>query len=131
MFKRINITQKLTRAGGLVAGAAATQMLNNRLVPMVLKNADVKTTNLVTFGIGLFGPDLMKKRTGKPGLLDAVADGIVATSGLNLVGNFIPGISGIGGDYFMEEGIHGYLDRTFHESIHGPYSYEQDLSVVQ
>ncbi|MDX2248232.1 MAG: hypothetical protein SF052_15725 [Bacteroidia bacterium] len=135
MFKKINITQKLTRAGGLVAGAAAASMINNKLVPMVMKNADAKISNLITFGIGLFAPDLLKKKGGKVGgdLIASVGDGIVAASGLNLVKVFAPNLvsgTGVGMLDYSEDYLSGYLSDNYRATVGSQYQ-EDPLAVVR
>lgn len=136
MFKKINITQKLTRAGGLVAGAAAASMINNKLVPMVMKSADAKMSNLITFGIGLFGPDLLKKKGGKTtgDLISSVGDGIVAASGLNLVKVFAPNLisgTGMGMLDYSEDYLAGYLADNYRSVVSGSEYQGEPLSVVR
>ncbi|MEO0471401.1 MAG: hypothetical protein AAF206_17355 [Bacteroidota bacterium] len=139
-FKKLDIAGKMTRAAGLTGGAIAATAVNNKLVPMVLKNADAKTTNLVTFGLGLFGPDVMamvtkKKKSAKPGIVDAVFDGMIAASGVNLVNAFMPGmldkISGVGMPLMLEEEyINGYAPDVFDTHVGVPYAGEMDYDAL-
>lgn len=117
MFKNLDITGKAIRVGSLAAGAIATQAVQAKVIPMVIKNADSKVSNLITLGVGTFAPDLVwaairmrpKKKRGMPGTwddaLDGFSDGMVAVSAANLVMGFAPdgvkktlGIQGIAGD---------------------------------
>ena len=135
---KINFQAKVTRAGGLVAGSIAATAINNKLVPMVMKEADTKTSNLITMGIGLFGPEILnpkKSKSAKPGIIDAVFDGIVAASGVNLLNEFAPDliskVSGIGNPSlnFSEETINGYSADVFAETVNG-LDRDPDMAVM-
>ncbi len=113
MFKNLDITGKAVRVGGLVAGGVATQAVQAKVIPMVIKNADSKVSNLITLGVGTFAPDIAgmlikgkgKTKGAAAKFIEHFGDGMVAVSGANLVISSAPeavkktlGIQGIAGD---------------------------------
>lgn len=94
-LKNLKLGDKLQRAAGLTAGGVAHSLISTKLVPMIMPNADAKATNGIAMAVGLFAPDFLKKsRSSKPGMIDAVADGITTIAGLNLASSFFPGMIG-------------------------------------
>lgn len=62
----MNILSKevLIGAAALGAGAVAAKVVQNKVVPMVLPNASENVKNLITLGIGIFTPTIVKGSVG-------------------------------------------------------------------
>lgn len=116
---KFDITAKITRVGGLTLGGISTGVVNKKLIPMVLKNADAKVSNGITLGIGALLPEglgMISPDLGQSNFIQAIADGMVAVSGMQLAEALAPdvfaklyapapvkglGYAGSEGDYFV------------------------------
>lgn len=140
----IDIASRALQGGASTAGGIATYLVNNKIVPMVLKDkADPKIANLIAFGIGFMVPALSggkgkKADAMKSEFLRAFGDGMMTIAGVNLVNAFAPpealkklGIAGpLGiGNVFEKERITGVAEKTFSESIGAYDRYNTDVPV--
>ena len=91
----MNILTKETLIGAaaLGAGAVAAKVVQSKVVPMVLPTASSNTKNLITLGIGIFTPSLVKGPVGM-----GLGAGMVAASVAGLVDPYLvkAGIAGMG-----------------------------------
>lgn len=94
----MNILSKevLIGAASLGAGAVAAKVVQNKVVPMVLPTASENVKNLITLGIGIFTPTIVKGSVGT-----GLGAGMIATSVAGLVDPFLKtaGITGYDGGY--------------------------------
>lgn len=94
----MNILSKevLIGAAALGAGAVAAKVVQNKVVPMVLPTASDNVKNLITLGIGIFTPTIVKGSVGT-----GLGAGMIATSVAGLVDPFLKtaGITGYDGGY--------------------------------
>jgi len=105
----MNILSKETLIGAaaLGAGAVAAKVVQNKVVPMVLPTASDNVKNLITLGIGIFTPTIVKGSVGT-----GLGAGMIATSVAGLVDPYLKSagiINGFGegymGDVLMGEDI--------------------------
>jgi hypothetical protein len=82
----MNILSKevLIGAAALGAGAVAAKVVQNKVVPMVLPTASENVKNLITLGIGIFTPTIVKGSVGT-----GLGAGMIATSVAGLVDPFL------------------------------------------
>jgi hypothetical protein len=82
----MNILSKevLIGAAALGAGAVAAKVVQNKVVPMVLPTASDNVKNLITLGIGIFTPTIVKGSVGT-----GLGAGMIATSVAGLVDPFL------------------------------------------
>jgi hypothetical protein len=94
----MNILSKevLIGAAALGAGAVAAKVVQNKVVPMVLPTASDNVKNLITLGIGIFTPTIVKGSIGT-----GLGAGMIATS-----------VAGLVDPYLKSAGITGY-DNTY------------------
>jgi hypothetical protein len=94
----MNILSKevLIGAAALGAGAVAAKVVQNKVVPMVLPTASDNVKNLITLGIGIFTPTIVKGSVGT-----GLGAGMIATS-----------VAGLVDPYLKSAGITGY-DNTY------------------
>jgi len=94
----MNILSKevLIGAAALGAGAVAAKVVQNKVVPMVLPTASDNVKNLITLGIGIFTPTIVKGSIGT-----GLGAGMIATS-----------VAGLFDPYVKSAGITGY-DNTY------------------
>lgn len=96
----------LIGAASLGAGAVAAKVVQKKVVPMVLPTATDNVKNLITLGIGIFTPTIVKGAVGT-----GLGAGMIATSVAGLVDPFLKsaGITGYDegymGDVLMGEDI--------------------------
>jgi hypothetical protein len=97
----MNILSKevLIGAAALGAGAVAAKVVQNKVVPMVLPTASENVKNLITLGIGIFTPTIVKGSIGT-----GLGAGMIATSVAGLVDPFLKtaGITGYDNTYMGE-----------------------------
>ena len=97
----MNILSKevLIGAAALGAGAVAAKVVQNKVVPMVLPTASDNVKNLITLGIGIFTPTIVKGSVGT-----GLGAGMIATSVAGLVDPFLKtaGITGYDNTYMGE-----------------------------
>ena len=86
----------LIGAAALGAGAVAAKVVQNKVVPMVLPTATDNVKNLITLGIGIFTPTIVKGSVGT-----GLGAGMIATS-----------VAGLVDPYLKSAGITGY-DNTY------------------
>jgi hypothetical protein len=86
----------LIGAAALGAGAVAAKVVQNKVVPMVLPTATDNVKNLITLGIGIFTPSIVKGSIGT-----GLGAGMIATS-----------VAGLVDPYLVKAGITGY-DNTY------------------
>ena len=101
----MNILSKETLIGAaaLGAGAVAAKVVQNKVVPMVLPNASDNVKNLITLGIGILTPTIVKGSVGT-----GLGAGMIATSVAGLVDPFLKDAGIISGfDYGMGEVLMG------------------------
>jgi hypothetical protein len=87
----------LIGAAALGAGAVAAKVVQNKVVPMVLPTATDNVKNLITLGIGIFTPSIVKGSIGT-----GLGAGMIATSVAGLVDPYLKSagiISGYGESY--------------------------------
>jgi hypothetical protein len=87
----------LIGAAALGAGAVAAKVVQNKVVPMVLPTATDNVKNLITLGIGIFTPSIVKGSIGT-----GLGAGMIATSVAGLVDPYLKSagiISGYGENY--------------------------------
>jgi hypothetical protein len=94
----MNILSKevLIGAAALGAGAVAAKVVQNKVVPMVLPTASDNVKNLITLGIGIFTPAIVKGSIGT-----GLGAGMIATS-----------VAGLVDPYLKSAGLTGY-DNTY------------------
>ena len=95
----MNILSKevLIGAAALGAGAVAAKVVQNKVVPMVLPTASDNVKNLITLGIGILTPTIVKGSVGT-----GLGAGMIATSVAGLVDPYLKSagiISGYGENY--------------------------------
>jgi len=80
-------------------GAVAAKVVQNKVVPMVLPTASDNVKNLITLGIGILTPTIVKGSVGT-----GLGAGMIATSVAGLVDPFLKtaGITGYGDGYMGE-----------------------------
>jgi len=88
---KINFTKVLVEAGALGAGGVAAKLVGTKVLP----NIDPKLKNLGLMVIGIVGPSLMGGGA-KGEFVRNVGKGITAVAAANLVGEFLPGLTGLG-----------------------------------
>ena len=93
-MKKFNLTTKVTKAAGLVAGGVATRYVSQ--IPGV-SSLDPTLQAAVKLGIGIVAPEFLPAKAKKSDLVNAVFDGMVTVGGIELAGTFIPGVAGING----------------------------------
>ncbi len=97
----MNILSKevLIGAAALGAGAVAAKVVQNKVVPMVLPTASENVKNLITLGIGIFTPTIVKGSVGT-----GLGAGMIATSVAGLVDPFLKtaGLTGYDNTYLGE-----------------------------
>ena len=134
---KIDFASKLMNAGGAVAGGIAGSLVANKVVPMVLKNAPPIVQNLAPLALGI-GISLFIDNP----VVSGFANGMIATSGKDIAGSFLPAIAGIGNagngmnlldvpdDQLVSlEGTYDTFDDSvqgageFSDFVNGPYDY--------
>lgn len=100
----MNILSKETLIGAaaLGAGAVAAKVVQNKVVPMVLPTASDNVKNLITLGIGIFTPTIVKGSVGT-----GLGAGMIATSVAGLVDPFLKTAGLTGMHYGMGEVLMG------------------------
>ena len=101
----MNILSKETLIGAaaLGAGAVAAKVVQNKVVPMVLPAASDNVKNLITLGVGILTPTIVKGSVGT-----GLGAGMIATSVAGLVDPFLKDAGIISGfDYGMGEVLMG------------------------
>lgn len=96
--------ETLIGAAALGAGAVAAKVVQKKVVPMIVPTASENVKNLITLGIGIFTPTLIKGPVGA-----GLGAGMIAASVAGLVDPYLvkAGIAGMG-DVLM--GNDGYDD---------------------
>jgi hypothetical protein len=96
--------ETLIGAAALGAGAVAAKIVQKKVVPMIVPTASENVKNLITLGIGIFTPTLIKGPAGA-----GLGAGMIAASVAGLVDPYLvkAGIAGMG-DVLM--GNDGYDD---------------------
>jgi hypothetical protein len=90
----------LIGAAALGAGAVAAKVVQQKVVPMVLPTASDNVKNLITLGIGIFTPTIVKGSIGT-----GLGAGMIATSVAGLVDPYLKSaniITGYGEGYMGE-----------------------------
>jgi len=131
---KIDFASKLMNAGGAVAGGIAGSLVANKVVPMVLKNAPPIVQNLAPLALGI-GISLFIDNP----VVSGFANGMIATSGKDIAGSFLPAIAGIGnagnGMNLLEVpddqlvSLEGTYD-TFNDSVQGAGEFDDFVSGV-
>ena len=93
----------LIGAAALGAGAVAAKVVQNKVVPMVLPTATDNVKNLITLGIGIFTPSIVKGSIGT-----GLGAGMIATS-----------VAGLVDPYLVKAGITGYDDTYMGDVLMG------------
>jgi hypothetical protein len=101
----MNILSKevLIGAAALGAGAVAAKVVQKKVVPMVLPTASENVKNLITLGIGIFTPTIVKGSIGT-----GLGAGMIATS-----------VAGLIDPYLKSAGLTGYDDTFMGEVLMG------------
>lgn len=83
----------LIGAAALGAGAVAAKVVQKKVLPMVLPTASDTVKNLVTLGVGIFTPQIVKGPIGT-----GLGAGMIATSVAGLVDPYLQkaGVTGMG-----------------------------------
>jgi len=83
----------LIGAAALGAGAVAAKVVQKKVLPMVLPTASETVKNLVTLGVGIFTPQIVKGPIGT-----GLGAGMIATSVAGLVDPYLQkaGVTGMG-----------------------------------
>jgi len=83
----------LIGAAALGAGAVAAKVVQKKVLPMVLPTASETVKNLVTLGVGIFTPQIVKGPIGT-----GLGAGMIATSVAGLVDPYLKnaGVTGMG-----------------------------------
>jgi len=85
--------ETLIGAASLGAGAIAAKVVQKKVVPMVLPTASEQVKNLITLGVGIFTPQIVKGSIGT-----GLGAGMIAASVAGLVDPYLQrvGVTGVG-----------------------------------
>ena len=85
--------ETLIGAASLGAGAIAAKVVQKKVVPMVLPTASEQLKNLITLGVGIFTPQIVKGPIGT-----GLGAGMIAASVAGLVDPYLQrvGVTGVG-----------------------------------
>jgi hypothetical protein len=85
--------ETLIGAASLGAGAIAAKVVQKKVVPMVLPTASEQVKNLITLGVGIFTPQIVKGPIGT-----GLGAGMIAASVAGLVDPYLQrvGVTGVG-----------------------------------
>lgn len=85
--------ETLIGAASLGAGAVAAKVVQKKVVPMVLPTASEQVKNLITLGVGIFTPQIVKGPIGT-----GLGAGMIAASVAGLVDPYLvrAGVTGVG-----------------------------------
>jgi hypothetical protein len=85
--------ETLIGAASLGAGAIAAKVVQKKVVPMVLPTASEQVKNLITLGVGIFTPQIVKGPVGT-----GLGAGMIAASVAGLVDPYLQrvGVTGVG-----------------------------------
>ncbi|MES2773385.1 MAG: hypothetical protein V4722_04335 [Bacteroidota bacterium] len=91
------MSERATQAAGMVAGVAASRFIGTTLAKTGKVND--KLSAGIRIGIGAFLPLIVGGKGKKSGIINDVANGLMADAATTLVASFkvIPGLSGMGG----------------------------------
>jgi len=85
--------ETLIGAASLGAGAIAAKVVQKKVVPMILPTASEQVKNLITLGVGIFTPQIVKGPIGT-----GLGAGMIAASVAGLVDPYLQrvGVTGVG-----------------------------------